>query len=151
MPFSTFAGIGKRGRCDTADCFGDLGSKGVEDFGELQWIGSEFAFVKNIRMLEIKIGLTGNRTFSNPWFKVTDSKHIVFEGKIPLNDFYKIANTKDDVFEEVKGEADTLAGLILELRGEFPKVNDKLAYRDYMFHVKEMDKRRIKLIHVTIR
>lgn len=84
-------------------------------------------------------------------YKIIDENNIVFEGKTLLNDFYKVANTDDEEFHEVRGEADTLAGLILELRGEFPKVNDKLAYKNFLFQVKEMDQRRIKLIHVTIK
>lgn len=84
-------------------------------------------------------------------YKIIDENNIIFEGKVLLNDFYKIANTEDDIFDEVKGDADTLAGLILELRGEFPKKEDKLAYKDFVFQVKEVDKRRIKLIHVTIK
>lgn len=84
-------------------------------------------------------------------YKIIDQNNIIFEGKVLLNDFYKIANVEDDVFEEVKGDADTLAGLLLELRGEFPKNDDKLAYKNFIFHVKEVDQRRIKLIHVTIK
>jgi putative hemolysin len=84
-------------------------------------------------------------------YKIIDENNIVFEGKVLLNDFYKITNVEDDIFDEVKGDADTLAGLILELRGEFPKKDDKLAYKNFIFHVKEVDQRRIKLIHVTIK
>lgn len=84
-------------------------------------------------------------------YKILDENNIIFEGKVLLNDFYKIANTEDDIFDEVKGDADTLAGLILELRGEFPEKEDKLAYKDFLFQVKEVDQRRIRLIQVTIK
>ncbi len=80
-----------------------------------------------------------------------DDNNIIFEGKVLLNDFYKIANVEDDVFEDVKGEADTLAGLILELRGEIPGIGDKLKYKNFTFEARDVDQRRIKLIHVSIK
>lgn len=85
-----------------------------------------------------------------PYKKINDD-NIIFDGKVLLNDFYKVAIVDDKVFEEVKGEADTLAGLILELRGEFPKQGDKLSYKNFVFEIKEVDKRRIKLLQVTIK
>ncbi len=84
-------------------------------------------------------------------YKIVDENTIIFDGKILLNDFYKVTNTEDDIFEAVKGDADTLAGFILELRGEFPKKDDKLAYKNFLFQVKEVDSRRIKLIQATIK
>ena len=83
-------------------------------------------------------------------YKIVNNDQIIFEGKVFLNDFYKVANVDDDVFERVKGEADTIAGLILELRGEIPKVKDKLSYKNFNFEVLEVDNRRIKLIEVKI-
>jgi putative hemolysin len=84
-------------------------------------------------------------------YKKTDDNNITFDGKIFLNDFYKITDVDDDVFDKVKGDADTLAGLILELRGEIPKRGDKLAYKNFVFEILEVDKRRIKLIHASIK
>lgn len=83
-------------------------------------------------------------------YEKIDDKNFVFEGKTLLNDFYKVVNVEDTVFEEVKGEADTLAGLILEIRGEIPKLEDKVRYKDYLFCILSVDKRRIKKIKVTI-
>ena len=74
--------------------------------------------------------------------------HFVFEGKILLNDFYKVFGIEDDYFDEIRGEADTLAGLILELRGKIPAQGEILRYRDFTFRVVEADKRRIKKIEV---
>lgn len=84
-------------------------------------------------------------------YKIIDDDNFEFEGKVFLNDFYKVANVDDDVFDKVKGDADTLAGLILELRGEIPKAKDKLSYKNFVFEVCEVDMRRIKLIRVKIK
>lgn len=83
-------------------------------------------------------------------YKKLDNNNFIFEGKVLLNDFYKIAEVDDNIFDNVKGEADTLAGLILELKGEIPKPKDRLVFEIFTFEIKEVDKRRIKLIHVSI-
>lgn len=67
----------------------------------------------------------------------------VFEGKTLLTDFYKITKIDEEVFDEVTGDADTLAGLLLELKGEFPALHEKVVYGRYEFEVLEMDNRRI--------
>lgn len=85
-----------------------------------------------------------------PYEKLDDNTYI-FEGKILLNDFYKVFEIEDTVFESVKGEADTLAGLLLELRGEIPVKDDTMVYRNFTFVVVSVDKRRIKKIRVTRR
>ena len=81
--------------------------------------------------------------------KIDDNQYIV-EGKILLNDFYKIFNVDETIFDDVKGEADTLAGLILELRGDLPLKDEKISYKNFIFKVVSVDKRRIIKIHVTI-
>jgi putative hemolysin len=83
-------------------------------------------------------------------YEKIDDNNFIFEGKTLLNDFYKVAGINDNVFNEIKGEADTLAGLILELKGEIPKPDDKVEYRNFVFGVISVDKRRIKKIKVTI-
>jgi gliding motility-associated protein GldE len=75
----------------------------------------------------------------------------VFEGKILLTDFCKILKINEDVFEEVEGEADTLAGMLLEIKGEFPKLGEGIDYKNYHFEVTEMDKRRILKVKLVIR
>jgi len=81
--------------------------------------------------------------------KIDDNQYIV-EGKILLNDFYKIFNVDENIFNDVKGEADTLAGLILELRGEIPLKDEIISYKNFVFKVISVDKRRIIKIHVTV-
>ena len=75
----------------------------------------------------------------------------VFEGKVLLTDFFRILDVDDDFFEEVEGEADTLAGLLLEIKGEFPVRHEVIEYKNYKFEVLELNDRRIKKIKVTVR
>ena len=67
----------------------------------------------------------------------------VFEAKVLLTDFFRIMKLDDDFFEEVEGEADTLAGLLLEIKGEFPELHEIIKYKNYCFEVLGMDDRRI--------
>ena len=83
------------------------------------------------------------------YVKLNDHTYV-FEAKTLLSDFYKITKTDTDVFEEVEGEADTLAGLLLEIKGEFPVLHEKLDYKEFHFEVLEMDARRILKIKVMI-
>ncbi|MBJ6368005.1 gliding motility-associated protein GldE [Snuella sedimenti] len=80
-----------------------------------------------------------------------DDKNYVFEGKTALKDFYKIIRIEDDsVFEAHKGDAETIAGFVLETSGSFPKLNSKINFENYIFTIEAMDKKRIKLIKFTI-
>lgn len=81
--------------------------------------------------------------------KLAEDKYL-FDGKTLLNDFYKVTGTDDSMFEDVKGEADTLAGLILELKGEIPVKNDTIICKNYVFSIEAVDNRRIKQIKVEI-
>ena len=74
----------------------------------------------------------------------------IFEGKTLLSDFYKVLDESDDEFDDVEGDADTLAGLLLEIKGEFPKIGEKLSLHNYTFTVLEMDERRISKVKVVI-
>ena len=76
------------------------------------------------------------------YVKINDRTYV-FEAKTLLSDFYKIVKIDSDVFEDVEGDADTLAGLLLEIKGEFPKQHEKLEYERFQFEVLEMDARRI--------
>lgn len=82
--------------------------------------------------------------------KINDNT-FVFEGKILLNDFFKIIETDEDPFEEVRGESETLAGLILELTGEIPQKGKTIDYGNFTFKIESADKRRIKEIRVEIK
>ena len=74
----------------------------------------------------------------------------VFEGKTLLSDFCKIINAEDDEFREVEGDADSLAGLLLELKGDFPSIHEKIDYSNYTFEVMAIEERRISRIKVII-
>ena len=73
----------------------------------------------------------------------------IFEGKTLLSDFYRLMSVPEDMFEEVEGDADTLAGLLLELKGEFPTVGEKLLFGSYTFTVLGMDEHRITKVKVS--
>lgn len=83
-------------------------------------------------------------------FRKIDEKSFIFEGKVLLNDFFKIIEADDDPFEEVRGESETLAGLILELTGEIPQKDQVIKYKNFIFRIESADKRRVKEIHVEI-
>lgn len=74
----------------------------------------------------------------------------IFEGKTLLSDFTKILNVDDDEFSDVEGDADTLAGLLLEIKGDFLSLHEKVRYKNYDFEVLGIDERRISKIKVTI-
>ena len=74
----------------------------------------------------------------------------VFEAKILLADFYKVLNTEYEEFESIIGEADTLAGLLLEIKGDFPQLHEQLTFGRYTFEVLEMDARRILKVKVQV-
>lgn len=74
----------------------------------------------------------------------------VFEAKTLLSDFYKVLKLDDETFEEIVGDADTLAGLMLELKGDFPAVHEKLAYQNFTFEILELDERRISKVKVIV-
>lgn len=76
-------------------------------------------------------------------YTVLDDHTWAFEAKTQLSDFYKITKVSEDDFEKVAGDADTLAGLLLEIKGEFPLLHETVTYRQYEFEVLEMDNRRI--------
>ena len=79
-----------------------------------------------------------------------DDNNYVFEGKIALKDFYKVIDIDESIFEEHKGEFETLAGFILEINEKFPKRNDVIHFNGYDFKIEVLDKKRIKQIKVTI-
>lgn len=79
-----------------------------------------------------------------------DDKNFLFEGKINLKDFYRIIDVNEDSFEIRKGEAETLAGFILEILGNFPKKGQKIHFENCLFAIEAVDKKRVKQIKVTI-
>ena len=80
-----------------------------------------------------------------------DDKNYVFEAKTALKDFYKVIKLEDEtIFENQKGEAETLAGFVLEISGKFPKRNSKIKFDNYVFTIEALDKKRIKRLKVTL-
>ncbi|MCR4994740.1 MAG: gliding motility-associated protein GldE [Bacteroidales bacterium] len=75
---------------------------------------------------------------------------FVFEAKTLLSDFRKIMQLPEDALDEVAGDADTLAGLLLEIKGEFPQLHERITHDRYTFEVMEMDERRIVKIKVIV-
>lgn len=86
-----------------------------------------------------------------PLFHKLDDNIYIFEGKILINDFCKVIGYEEDLFEEVRGESETLAGLILELTGEIPQKDKVITFMDLIFRIESADKRRIKEIRVEIK
>lgn len=83
------------------------------------------------------------------YVKLTENVYV-FEGKTLLSDFYKIIKDSEEVFEDASGDADSLAGLLLELKGEFPALHEIINYQNYRFEILEMTSRRIQKVKVTI-
>lgn len=81
--------------------------------------------------------------------RLGDNKFL-FDGKTSLIDFCKVTDTDEEIFDDVKGDADTLAGLILELKGEFPVQNEKFRCKHFNFIIEAITKRRIKQIRVEV-
>lgn len=80
-----------------------------------------------------------------------DNNNYLFEGKTNLKDFYKILDIENvDLFEENRGESETIAGFILEIYGKFPRQNEVIRFQNYSFKIEEMDKKRINKLKVTI-
>ncbi len=84
-------------------------------------------------------------------FSKIDDSNYVFEGKTLLNDFCKITGIKYENFDDVKGDADTLAGLILEIKKELPYHGEKINFKNMEFLIDAVDRRRIKRIKVKIK
>ncbi|MCK4408201.1 MAG: gliding motility-associated protein GldE [Bacteroidales bacterium] len=84
-------------------------------------------------------------------YKKLDDNNYIFEGKTTLIDFCKIIKVEYDIFDEVKGDPDSLAGVILELEGKIPDKDTSVTFRDFIFKIISVDKRRIKQIKVTIK
>lgn len=84
-------------------------------------------------------------------FSKLDDNTFVFEGKTPLKDFYKVIKPEDPaIFEDEKGEAETLAGFLLEISKGFPKKNEVISFHNYAFTIEAFEGKRIKQIKLTI-
>ena len=72
----------------------------------------------------------------------------IFEAKTLLTDFCKVLDLDNDFFEAIQGDADTLGGLLLEIKAEFPCLHERLSYQNISFEVLEMNERRILKVKV---
>jgi gliding motility-associated protein GldE len=79
-----------------------------------------------------------------------DANNYIFEGKTSIKDFCRVFDDEDEaIFEEEKGESETLAGFILEISGKFPKKGEKINFKNYTFTIEGLDKKRIKQVKAT--
>lgn len=79
-----------------------------------------------------------------------DDKNYIFEGKTNLKDFYRVIDVEEQLFEIKKGEAETLAGFLLEILGNFPKKGQKISFQNCLFTIEAVDKKRIIQIKITL-
>ena len=132
----------------------------LQDFQEtkihLAIVVDEYGGMKGIvtmeDILEEVVGeITDESDGTEEFYRKLDQNTYLFDGKTLLNDFFKVTELEDEMFEDVRGEAETLAGLILELKGDFPMLNDTIKCKNIRFTVTDMDKRRIKEVRVKIK
>ena len=132
----------------------------LQDFQEtkihLAIVVDEYGGMKGIvtmeDILEEVVGeITDESDEAEEFYRKLDQSTYLFDGKTLLNDFFKVTELEDEMFEDVRGEAETLAGLILELKGDFPLMNDTIKCKNVSFTVTDMDKRRIKEVKVKIK
>jgi gliding motility-associated protein GldE len=103
-------------------------------------------------ILEEVVGeITDESDEAEEFYRRIDNLTYAFDGKTLLNDFYKVTELDDELFDEVKGDAETVAGLLLELKGGFPRINDVMPCKGIEFTILAMDKRRIKEVKVFLK
>ncbi len=117
----------------------------VDEYGGTEGIAS----MEDI--LEEVVGeITDESDGAEVFYRRLDARTFAFDGKTLLNDFYKVTELDDELFDEVKGDAETVAGLLLELQGGFPRMKDVMECKGIEFTVLAMDKRRIKEVKVFL-
>jgi putative hemolysin len=86
----------------------------------------------------------------NQNYQKIDDRNFVFEGKTSLHDLYKALDVEPSVFDEVRGESESLGGLILELHGALPIVDEQIIHDHFVFTILAVDQKRIKKVKVTL-
>jgi CBS domain containing-hemolysin-like protein len=86
----------------------------------------------------------------DPGAKKIDDNNFLFEGKTMIIEACRFMDLSSDTFDEVRGESETMAGLVLEIAGEIPAAGLEVKQGDFLFRVTEVDKNRIKKLQVTI-
>ena len=99
---------------------------------------------------EIVGDITDELDDQQDFYTIEEDGSYLFEGKTLLNDFFKLIDIEDDFFDKIKGDADTLAGLILEIKGEIPQKKEVFTYHGYEFIIEAVDNRRIKKIRFKL-
>lgn len=117
----------------------------VDEFGGTSGI----ATLENI--LEVIVGdISDEHDEEQKLFTELDKHNFIMEGKLPLNDFFKIDKIDKSVFDKWDADADTLAGLLLEIKGDIPAVGEKIEAGGYLFQIIQADNRRIKKVKLHI-
>jgi putative hemolysin len=86
----------------------------------------------------------------NMFFSRIDEHNYIFEAKTTINDMCRVLGIDDRIFDDAKGESESLAGLILELAGKMPATGETFSIGDYTFRIEAADKRRIKKVKITL-
>jgi CBS domain containing-hemolysin-like protein len=85
----------------------------------------------------------------NRFYSRVDGHNYIFEGKTSINDMCRVLGLDDRIFDEAKGESESLAGLILELAGKMPSTGETFNLGEFIFRIEAADKRRIKKVKIT--
>ena len=83
-------------------------------------------------------------------YRMIDNFTYVFEGKTLINDFSRIVGIDSSIFDEIRGDADSIAGLVLQLLGQIPRKNSEIKYKDFRFKIIAVGKRRIEEVQITL-
>jgi CBS domain containing-hemolysin-like protein len=83
--------------------------------------------------------------------KKLDDFTYIFEGKTMINDVCKAMKIPVDTFDKIRGDSDSLAGLVLEIAGEFPQINEEVVINDFIFTPLDINKNRIEKVKINIK